>query len=31
VRVPRRFKVESIEAGEHGNLLIRLIPSSAIP
>src|SRR4030095_16706352 len=26
VRVPRRFKVESIEPGEHGNLLVRLIP-----
>jgi hypothetical protein len=30
VRVPRRFKVESIEPGEHSNLLVRLIPSSAI-
>ncbi|NHN76147.1 hypothetical protein HA520_02400 [Azotobacter chroococcum] len=30
VRVPRRFKVEGIEPGDHGNLIVRLIPSSAL-
>jgi len=30
VRVPRRFTVERIDPGEHGNLLVRLRPSSAI-
>lgn len=30
VRVPRRFTVERIDSGEHGNLLVRLRPSQAI-
>ncbi len=30
VRVPRRFTVERIDPGEHGNLLVRLRPSCAI-